>query len=386
MRVALAVPGRFHAFETAMELERCGHLRTVITPLPWFRIRRHSTLPRERFSSLHLHAAFRVLLTRTPAALARQSDVEFALNTLFDHLASFALPSDIDLCVGYAGAFLSTLRRARGLGAKTVVERHSAHCDEQTALLADEYERLGMPFESSSRARRREREEYAEADAILIPSKFVERTFLERGFAASKLIRAPLSADLSQFSATERTSSSFKVIFVGGFSVRKGVKYLLDAWRKLDLPDAELWFVGSEEPSLREKLNPEAIRGVSLKGHADRATLVQYMSQCDVLCLPSIEDGFGLVMAQAMACGLAVLHSANTGGADIVRPGVDGFEFPIRDSDRLAALIERLYRDRGACRDLGRNGLSRVQELGGWQQYGDSIVSAYRALTGDVST
>ena len=302
---------------------------------------------------------------------------------VFDWSASVLFPRDTDLCVGYAGSCLHTLRRAHRNGAKTAVERHSAHRRVQMSLLEDEHALLGLPFSHDSAVMRRELLEYAEADAVVIPSRFVERTFLEQGVAAEKLIRVPLSADLSRFYPTPRLDRRFRVAFAGDFSVRKGVRYLLQAWRKLALPDAELWFMGSANETLRALLKPEDQPGVTMLGPVPQERLREKLSQCDVLVLPSIEDGFGMVMAQAMACGLAVLHSANTGGADLVRPGIDGFEFPIRDADALAARIEQLYRNRAACSAMGQEALQQVRTLGGWHDYGEHLTQAYLRLTGN---
>ncbi len=351
MRIVITVPGRLHAFATARELERRGHLGKVITPLPPFRIQRHSTLSPSYFSTQWVHAAYRVLAPRVAGQAPRRQALKDALDAeLFDWSASRALPRGLDVCIGYAGSFLRTQRRAHALGARTVVERHSAHRRVQMQLLAEEHARLGLPFHSTHRLMERELAEYVEADAISVPSAFVERTFREQGFAADKLIRVPLGADLGRFHPHPRENTRFRVVFAGSFSVRKGVKYLLEAWQRLALPDAELWFVGSVDSTLRELLRPEDVPGVKLLGHVPEDQLAQRLSQCDVLCLPSIEDGFGMVMAQAMACGLAVLHSSNTGGADLVRPGIDGFEVAIRDSEGLATRIEELYRDRDRSR------------------------------------
>ena len=138
--------------------------------------------------------------------------------------------------------------------------------------------------------------------------------------------------------------------------------------------------MGSVDAAVLARLNPDRVPGVKLLGHIAQQDLSRTFSECDVLCLPSIEDGFGLVMAQAMACGLSVIHSSNTGGADLVRPDVDGFEVPIRDADALAARIELLYRERACARAMGEAARENVQAMGGWNDYGDHITAAYQRL------
>ena len=194
VRIAITVPGRLHAFSTAAELEQRGHLRKVITPLPYFRIRKHSHLAPAYFSTEWLHAGYRALFHPLAASAAKRASLEAVDGAIFDWCARNALPSDIDLCIGYAGACLHTLRRARALGAKTVVERHSAHRASQMELLAEEHELIGLPFHSDPGLMRRELLEYSEADAICVPGRFVERTFLEQGFPREKLVRVPLAS------------------------------------------------------------------------------------------------------------------------------------------------------------------------------------------------
>ena len=122
------------------------------------------------------------------------------------------------------------MRRAKALGALTVIERGSSHILYQQKILKEEYEKCGVPIQPfmlpHSRIVEKELQEYREADYISIPSEYVKRTFLEAGVPESKLIHVPYGVDLSAFPQIPKEDSVFRVIFAGGMSLRKGVHYL----------------------------------------------------------------------------------------------------------------------------------------------------------------
>jgi glycosyltransferase involved in cell wall biosynthesis len=108
--------------------------------------------------------------------------------------------------------------------------------------------------------------------------------------------------------------------------------------------------------------------------------LHRYYSQGSVFCLASIEEGLAMVQAQAMACGLPVICTTNTGGADIVRPGQDGFIVPIRDVAALKDKILYFYEHPEAGRTMGESARKRVQAGFSWTDYGHKMISAYRQI------
>jgi glycosyltransferase involved in cell wall biosynthesis len=108
------------------------------------------------------------------------------------------------------------------------------------------------------------------------------------------------------------------------------------------------------------------------------------MQESHVLVLPSIEDGFGLVMAEAMACGCPVIASTNTGGADLFADGKEGFLVPIRDPQAIADKMQTLVDDPALRGRMSAAARSRVSQIGGWSDYGDRWVDLLEQLTGKV--
>ena len=223
-------------------------------------------------------------------------------------------------------------------------------------------------------------QEYAEADRITVPSLFARQTFLARGVPARKLIHLPYGVALEEFFPVPRADGVFRVIHCGLLSLRKGLPYLLRAFRELNLPGTELWLVGRVEPEMKPFLAAHRDGSVVLKGAHPQWSLRWFYSQCSVFCLASVEEGFGLTIPQAMACGLPVIHTTNTGGADIIEDGVQGFEVPIRDVEALKEKILYLYENPEAREEMGRRARVRAVEALSWDRYGQRALAAYRDL------
>jgi glycosyltransferase involved in cell wall biosynthesis len=156
------------------------------------------------------------------------------------------------------------------------------------------------------------------------------------------------------------------------------VQYLLQAFYELNLPDAELWVVGSLTKEIEPFLAKYQSDRIILKGKHPQNQLRWFYSQCSVFCLASIEEGLAMVQPQAMACGLPVIHTTNTGGEDIVRNGIDGFCVPIRDVEALKEKILFFYENPESLVEMGKNALKQARGSLSWDDYGKKMISAYQ--------
>lgn len=380
LQVAVACYSRFHAYNLAEQLHKHGMLRSLITGYPWFKVTQHAALPRASVRTLpHITALFYAGL-RLPPAVTFGLHTESARNRLWDSAVANRIPKGVDILDTYAGMSRNTIKAAHGLGVRTILERGSSHRRFQIRTLSEEHEKYGIPFHHDPAVMEDELEEYETTDLIAIPSTFVRRTFVAEGVPEGKLLQVPYGVDLQRFCPEPRTDFRFRVLFIGAFTLRKGVQYLLEAWRRLQMSDGELVFIGTPNDSLVGRLGYRDLAGVRYVGPIRNAELRYHISEADVLVMPSLEEGLALVQPQAMACGIPVIYSTNTGGSDIVRDGKDGFEVPIRDPDALAVRIQQLHDDRDLGRHLGANALARVRDLGGWSDYGVRTIAGYREL------
>jgi len=382
MRILQAANGVFHHFELARQLEAQGHSGQIFSTFPWRRLRREG-LAKEHvrtFPWIHTPQLLVSRRVRIPEGLNREWTR--AVFRSFDSWVAGNL-TPCDAYVALSGSGLKSGRRAQDLGARYVCDRGSSHIRYQDEVVSEEMERWGIrrravdPFMIE-----REEAEYAQADAVTVPSVFASKSFITQGFPAERLHRIPLGVRLELFTpAGEPAPESFDVLFVGSVTVRKGIPYLIEGFQKLRHPNKRLRVIGSVPDEMRPILSHLNLKDVELLGHVPQGELRRYMSTSHVMVLPSIEDGWGMVMGQAMACGCPVISSDHTGGPDLYSDGVEGFIVPIRSADAIAESLQRLADDPGLRRSMSEAALKRVKSLGGWEDYGVQYADFLRKLT-----
>lgn len=381
MKVIVSVGGRFHAFHLARELEKRGALLNLITAYPAYAVRR-AGISGKRIISLPAKEVLERLWNKLPLAAKKTFNAQYFLHELFDKQASIKIKS-ADIFVGWSSFSLHALKRARDLGARIVVERGSSHILYQDKILKEEYARWGIqptPFDvPHPRIIEKELQEYAEADYISIPSSFVKKTFIERDIPEKKLIQIPYGVDLSMFHQSPKRDKVFRVIVRANLTLRKGIQYILPAFADLRLQNAELLLIGSVSEEIKPILKKYQGR-YTIVANQPMEKLAAYYSRGSVFVMPSIEEGLALVQPQAMACGLPVIATANTGAADIIRDGRDGFIIPIRDKEALKEKILYLYDNPEICRRMGDSAKEYVSRGLTWNDYGDKITAAYKKI------
>jgi glycosyltransferase involved in cell wall biosynthesis len=374
-RVVVSLQGRFHGFNLAAELHQQGMLLRLMSSQPRFRpvafgVPRDKVRATIRYDALQRASARLGLFDRIP-------HLGHLLNDAFDRAVARRL-EPADLVVAWSGMALHTHRRARELGALGVVERGSSHIAFQRDVLEEERRRwgLGGPAPVDPWVVEKELREYEEADAIGIPSSFVRRSFLARGVPESKLLQVPYGVDLREFRPAPKQTPGFRAIYVGALSLRKGIPDLLEAAR---LAQVELWLVGPRQAEVEPFLRRYEGR-FEYRGSFPQSQLAGQYAQADVFVIASIEEGLALVIPQALACGLPVICTTNSGGDDLVRDGVNGFVVPIRDPEAMAARIAALRDDAERLAAMKRAAAESVAQGHSWRDYGLAVASNYRAL------
>jgi starch synthase len=372
MRVSQAVFGVFHHFELARELDRRGHLDAIYSTWPWARLKREGIARNKvrTFPWLHTPSTLMNRFAHPPAWFAHRLDYQNALR--FDDWTNRRI-GEVDAFIGISGAGLKTGRALQQRGGIFICDRGSSHQLYQEAIVAEEFRRWGLEAPlTDPRASAREECIYETADAITVPSSFSRRSFIEKGVPAEKLHIIPYGVRLETFSkVADPSEDRFEVLFAGHVSLRKGVPYLLRAFAELKHPRKRLRLAGSVAPEIKTLLGRMPQEHVEFLGSISQEQLPRMMSESHVVVLPSVEDGFGLVLSQALACGCPVIATTNTGGEDLITDGIEGFIVPIRDAPALTDRMERLAEDTALGRRMSEAALDRVKHIGGWRQYGD---------------
>jgi alpha-maltose-1-phosphate synthase len=213
------------------------------------------------------------------------------------------------------------------------------------------------------------------ADHIFVASSFTQRSLLDIGVSVSKISIIPYGAPIEYFQPHPKQDRIFRAMFAGQVGTRKGVHYLLQAWQDLSLPNSELLLVGVNQMPVNW-LHKYSDR-VRMTGSVPHITLNAYYSSANVFVFPSLVEGFGLVLLEAMACGIPIITTPNTAGPDIITDGLEGFIVPIRDIEALKAKLEWCYTHPQELAEMGRAARHRAEQLT-WANYRQKLAAVIK--------
>ncbi len=296
------------------------------------------------------------------------------------------LAGQIDVVHTWPLAACETLKTAASLGIPTVLERPNAHTRFAYQSVQEECRRLGVVLPRShehtynAEILEKEEEEYQLAYRILCPSDFVVRTFLNQGFDPEKLVRHQYGYDEARYypeAARGRQSGGLRLIFVGVCAVRKGLHFALEAWLRSPAHHGGSFLIAGEFlGNYREKLGPMlSDPSVQVLGH--RENIPELMRQSDVLVLPSIEEGFGLVCVDAIGSGCVPLVSDAC--TEMCRHMDNALVHRAGDVSTLTEHITMLHQDRRLLSDLRRGCLMTAPTVT-WRAAGGKLLEAYHRV------
>lgn len=288
--------------------------------------------------------------------------------------------------VGHDSSALLSQRAAREIGAVSVLNQVIGHIEAGLEVFREEAERAPEFAETlvvpPDWIIERCRIEAVEADRVLVPSDYVRDTLVARGTKPERIAVIPYGVDIERFRpAPKPAGAPFRILFVGSLSQRKGIKYLLDAMNRLRLPNAELMLVGRRVGSDAAFAPYDGLfRHVP---HVPYHEVHRLFTEADIFVYPSLHEGSAFATYEAMACGLPVIATPNTGS--VVRDGLDGYIVPPRDVDALVERIERLYRDADLRRSLGASARERAEAFT-WGAYRERVAGFFAGLTAERSS
>jgi glycosyltransferase involved in cell wall biosynthesis len=286
-----------------------------------------------------------------------------------------------DLFHGWSGEARHCLRLARAAGIPTVLEIPTWHRQKGRQLpyktkeeLADE--QAPAPTRWLNRiliSRHESLEEYELADLIVVLSEKAAETFRVLGVPADKLYWNSHGVDADEFMPGV-FPDRFRAVFVGALIKRKGVHHLIEAWKKLALPEAELWLAGHPHDEIRPYLEglPSNVRVLGFT--RDIPSLYR---QCSVHVFPSECEGSAKSVCEAAACGLPQITTRESG--DIVVDGVNGLIVPPNDPEAIIEALRTLSARPDLIREYGRAARERALKLFTWNHYRERLLGAYRA-------
>lgn len=311
LKIAIATTGRFHVLDLARELSALGHEVKFYSYVPKTRAIRYG-LPEECHVSLLPILLPLLLLERVLGRWAKPILSKWIRLTMDWTVCQRLQPCDVLICM--SGIYVDTPKLAKSkFGAKVYVERGSRHILSQLAIL-NKIPGAGVPTAFDVQ---QELASYEIADFVVIPAEHVRQSFVEEyGFAAERLFINPYGVDVDLFTPNPRSETKIYVataIFVGAWSLQKGVDIMVEAVKKVE--NLKLIHVGSivDYPFPADDLTFTHIDTV------DQMQLPEYYRNASFLILPSRQEGLALIQAQALGCGLPIVCTHRTGGADLAR-------------------------------------------------------------------
>jgi starch synthase len=304
---------------------------------------------------------------RTVPLLRRRRDwLSLLAEKNFDHQVSGQL-STADIFQGTTGQCLESLRTARKKGCLTILDVVTLHNEFFSAQTVQECAHFGIRSYQHPLLYQRILEEYQCADLIRVMSEPARQTFLDRGFAPERVFVASPPFDIMRFPQARFQSGRFTVSFVGLLEPAKGFHYLIDAFRSLNRADSELLLWGNTGARpvaryIREQI--AACRAIQLRPFSvSEIGFDKVYGISSVLVHPSLADGFGYVVGEAMACGIPVITTTTTGASQWIVDGVNGYVVRPRDRDAIRDRLKYLMDHPSQLHEMGQAARATIAKL-----------------------
>jgi glycosyltransferase involved in cell wall biosynthesis len=337
LRIVISTGRQAHYRLPANAFVRRGDDVTVYTTTPPGRMRGFDPVVRHRYIPAPVAVFNGVTRIRTALWLDELD------STLFDRWAALAL-RDCDLLLGAASSSLATGKAAQRTGATFVLDRACPDIRVQQALMTEEARKVGGTFRTNSPwFVERQVQEYEQADFILSPSNYSRNSFPEH--LKKKTVLAPLIGRVhgTPPRSPKAAGGPFVVGVVGGHPLRKGYLYLLQAWKELALQNAQLRLRAGTEiyqfPILADliRLQPSVnvVRYVP--------DIAGFYAECDAFILPSVDDGFGMALFEALANGVPSIATRNCGASELLVDERDALLIDAFSVEQIKQALLRLY-------------------------------------------
>ena len=213
-------------------------------------------------------------------------------------------------------------------------------------------------------------------DYYIVPSDFVKKSLINEGIDETKIFVVPFGVDITKFKPVEKDyNGTFKVAFSGNVNNRKGILYLIQAWRELNLKDAELNIYGRVYPEVKKYFkNAEKY---NIKIHGFVSNIYGELPKNHVYVFPSLLEGSAKSIYEALACGLPVITTKNAGS--VVEDEKEGGIIPTQDIEILKEKILFFYNNRDKIEEFGKNARKKAEQYT-WENYGKRVNEIYNLV------
>ena len=326
------------------------------------------------FSSFGLRSVLRHMRTRD---VVEETSHAIWAGSVFSEMVARRGFHDAAGLYAFSGDALEQMRAAKQQGLWTAVEQMIAPRDVVETLLDQEMMRFPKwagPVRDNPHARLfadREKAEWRLADVIVCPSEFVRKHVVACGGPEDRCVVVPYGVNASAaIDRPARMPGPIRVLTVGEVGLRKGSPYVVEAAR---LMEGAARFRMAGRVRVPDDVKQEISQWVELRGIVPRSQIVEEFRWADVFLLPSLCEGSATAVYEALAAGLPVITTENTGS--VVRDGVEGFIVPVCDPEAIATAVRALADNPELRRSMSTNALLRAAEHT-VESYGERLLAA----------
>lgn len=391
MKIVVAGGGRFFLFKEAAFFDRKGMLEVLISNYPK-RIPISEGINKSRIRNISINGYLSYAIWRffPKKILPRLFNIlVYLIHSSFGlFVRRNVVRADIYLMLSsFACEAIPRIRKKTN--AIVIIEHASFHQREERALVLEDAKHWGIDPPQAELSPdwviNKEDQEFNLADYILVPSEAAKRSLIKHKVPEDKVLVNAYGVDVSEFYPIEKTDDVFRVVQVGQASQRKGIYTSIEAFVNADIKNSELIFIGqsSYDQDVVNRLAAHRIDSISFLPPIPQRELVNVYGQASIMLMPSLADGFGLVVLQALACGCPVFASENVGASEYITNGKNGFVFKVRDTDALASHMLEVSRDPVLLSNMSANALSSVRTTLTWDDYCHRLESILNKILKD---
>lgn len=354
MTFTLLTSAKFFMFQLARSLNHSGNLQKILTGYPRNRVMEEG-IDKAKISSHSLYQISGYLIGKLPLDLKNIDSKIADLNVV--HLDRYAAQEIGDShLISMSSLAAKTGKLVNARGNRFILNRSSQHILSQTALLKHEFLKWKWEGEGDLPTKLvigRELVEYESAFRIVVPSQLTKKSFLERGFSDEKIVvnQIPVQEAIPEQELNNFPNASHKtgILFVGQVTLRKGFPTLVKAFNSVADPSIKLHVAGPYSAKFLKHLTSMGLNLEKIRfyGPLNSRELAKLYTRCEMFVLPSIEDGWGLVVNEALRYGCIPIVSESAGASEIIENGVNGYTFSAGNDRELLNCINRIADSKG---------------------------------------
>ena len=382
MKILIFASSNIYEKEIAYSFQKANIEYRLITTYPKFKLSEYFVNKKNIKSLLFLEIFKRILynlLELINWKFINKDNFNLLMGTITDYFFSFYINKDYDLLIILSTIpWTKSIEKAKKHNVKTLYHLTVSNSQFRNNTILAEYKKLGLEnyyLNLYNSTVLKTEESIKKVDFVAYTSSYQLATFAKAGFNIKNFFYLPQPTNTKIFNNKyiKLKKEKFIIIFTGNDFVRKGANYLIEAFNSLSLKNAELWMVGYDLKKFASILKLDTNKNIKFFGSLNHLVINDYYKKSSVFCLPSFEEGFPIVIPQAMTFGLPIITTQF--GNDIIKNFFNGFIVDPGSTSQLAKHIKYLYDNPDKLTLMSDNAIISHDKFFRPKDYTDTVLS-----------